>query len=311
MVITLTGIIVVLIGVIFFQYSSRRTRNNDLTYIHQQLNRIITHDTGEKLLLFTGDKQIIALLVEINHLLENNQYKSANYTRTELSMKKMISNISHDLKTPLTVVLGYLETLNRDSEISSEERQLLLTKVHHKAVEVLGLIHKFFDLARIEAGDKDIPLARVNLNEICERNMLQFYDILTSKGYEVHIDTPEKPVYVMGNEEALDRILNNLISNAIHHGGDGHVVGLIVDEDQEFSYIHIWDKGKGINAQHQDRVFERMFTLEDSRNQSNPGSGLGLTITKRLVQNLGGTIKLASNPYDRTMLTVQLPKLRY
>ena len=109
-----------------------------------------------------------------------------------------------------------------------------------------------------------------------------FYDLVTTKGFQVHIDIPERNIYALGNVEVLGRVLNNLISNAITYGDDGKTLGMTLRDDETSVYIDVWDKGKGIDESHIDKVFERMYTLEDSRNRSYQGSGLGLTITKRL-----------------------------
>jgi signal transduction histidine kinase len=311
MVIFLLIIIIILVGIIYFGYKSQKHRSANLKYIHEKLNSIIVNTTSEKLLVFTEDKEIIPILIEVNKILEHNQKIQADYSKAEISMKKMLSNISHDLKTPLTVVLGYIETIKLSSDISSEERQTLLSKVENKAKEVLELINKFFDLAKLESGDTDIPLTRINMNEVCRRNILVFYDILTNKGVEVIIDIPESNLYSLGNEEALDRIINNLISNAIKYGNQGMVLGLSLTSDEDYSYVEVWDKGMGISEIHKDMVFERMYTLEDSRNKSYQGSGLGLTITKRLVEKLGGEIILESNPYEKTSFTFKLKRITY
>ncbi|HEY4392300.1 MAG TPA: sensor histidine kinase [Paenibacillus sp.] len=311
MVIALVVLVVVLMVVIVIQYHAYRERSSNLEQIHNRLQEIITDGTSEKLLVFTDDQALIPVLIEINHLLEHNQQKEANFLKMEQSMRKMISNISHDLKTPLTVVLGYIETINLDPDMDVEEREVLLSKVHAKANEVLDLIREFFDLARLESGDKPIPLSRIHMNDICGKNMLNFYDTLTVKGFEVAIEIPDKPLLAWGNEEALDRVLNNLISNAIGHGGEGMAVGLTLRGDDEFVYIDVWDRGKGIDELHQDLVFERMYTLEDSRNKSYQGSGLGLTITKRLVEAQEGTIRIHSRPYEKTVFTVRLKRIAF
>lgn len=302
-------VIAVLLSVICFQYRIQKQRSNNLKYIIDKLNRVIDNSTGEKLLVFTDDKEIISMLIEINRLFDYNQKVLADYSKTEITMRKMLSNISHDLKTPLTVVLGYIETIRLDKNMSQDERDLLLTKVENKAQEVLELMNKFFDLAKLESGDKKITLTRVNVREICYKNLLEFYDVLNGKGIEVKIDIPEESIYSLSNEEALDRILGNLISNAIKYGEDGKLLGLSLRSDKDFVYIEIWDKGKGISELHKDRIFERMYTLEDSRNKLYQGSGLGLTITKRLVENMGGEIYLESIPYDKTAFTVKLKRI--
>lgn len=311
MIIFLLIIIVILAIIIYLQYSSQKSRSNNLKYVYEKLGDILDNNSSEKLMVFTDDKELIPVLMEINKLLNHDQKIFAEYSKNEIAMRKMLSNISHDLKTPLTVVLGYIETIKLDSDISSEEREVLLAKVENKTKEVLELINKFFDLAKLESGDKDIPLTRININEICRKNILAFYDILTNKGFEVVIDIPEENIYCMGNEEALDRIVNNLMSNAIKYGNEGNFLGLSLKSDEDNVYVEIWDKGKGISEIDKDRVFERMYTLEDSRNKLYQGSGLGLTITKRLVEKLGGEILLESKPCEKTAFTVKLKRINY
>lgn len=298
-------VVAILLTFIYSQRRSQASRSRQLSLVASNLSRIIGDESKERLLLFTDDEPLKALLAEMNRLLDRNQKLEAHFARTESAMRKMISNISHDLRTPLTVILGYLETIRLDHAIDPAEKDRLLAKVQAKAGEVLTLMNKFFDLARLESEDAPIPISTVQLNEACSRNILQFYDALTARGFEVIIRIPEQPIYVHGNEDAFDRILNNLISNAIRHGGDGKVIGLTLEREDEYARIDVWDEGKGIEEQHRDRVFERMYTLDDARNHAFQGSGLGLTITKRLVEHLGGTIHLYSNPNIKTIFTIR------
>jgi signal transduction histidine kinase len=311
MVIFLIIIIIVLAALNLLQYRSKNHHKENLVYIHKKLKRIINEQTDEKLLLHTEDKDMKQLLIEINRLFEHNQKIMADYNKMEISMRKMLSNISHDLKTPLTVVLGYIEIILNEPSRSKEETEELLQKVHGKTIEVLDLIKKFFDLAKLESGDKEIPLTRVNMNELCRKNILGFYEVLTSKGFHVEIEIPDENLYALGNEEELDRVFNNLISNAIQYGADGSFFGLTLKNDEHAVYVDVWDKGKGISELHKDLVFERMYTLEDSRNKSYQGSGLGLTITKRLVEKMDGQIFLTSRPYKKTTFTVKLKRITY
>ncbi|WP_018758825.1 HAMP domain-containing histidine kinase [Paenibacillus terrigena] len=311
MILALSVVIVILVGVIFFQFHSRRSHSKQLRHLRSEIERISSLATNEKLLLMTDDRELQSLLMEMNRLLEAQHQMYSDYAKMEMSMKKMVSNISHDLKTPLTVVLGYIEILHLDPNMQADERQRLLDKVHAKTKETLALIHDFFDLAKLESGDKEIPMARILMNERCSTTILDYYDILTEQGYQVHIEIPEHPIYGFGNDEALHRVLNNLISNSIQYGSLGKQLGLTLREDDASVYVDIWDRGKGIDAMHIDHVFERMYTLEDSRNKSYQGSGLGLTITKRLVESMGGSIHLRSKPYELTVFTVQLKKVKY
>lgn len=307
----LIGVIFLFAGWVYKLHQDNRRRSRQLGHIHDKLERILEDESSAKLLLFTGDPELRLLLTDINRVLELNQRILAERSGTEQSTRRMLSNISHDLKTPLTVVLGYLEAMELDPGMPDAERAELIRKVHRKANEVLGMIRQFFDLAKLEAGDLPVPLTRVHMNEVCRRNMLAFYEVLTGQGFEVNLSIPEKPIYAYANESALDRILDNLISNAIRYGGDGKVIGLSLREEEDRVCIDVWDRGKGIGEIHQSRVFERMYTLEDSRNKAYQGSGLGLTITKRLAEQMGGDVRLYSRPFEKTIFTVGLRPLRY
>ncbi|WP_155592628.1 sensor histidine kinase [Lysinibacillus cavernae] len=311
MMILLLLIIVLLIGINIFQWRVKKEQNNTIQYIHGKLQAIVNEQTNEKILVATTNPEIQQLLIAVNALLDHNQKVQATHQKMEDSMKRMLANISHDLKTPLTVVLGYIEMLQFPSSLSEKERQRLLTGVHGKTLEVLKIIHTFFDLAKLEAGDTDYPMTKVNVSEICRKNVLSFYDIITSMGLDIHITIPENSMYALGNEEALDRVLSNLLSNAIAYGADGNVMGVNVRNDETNIYIDVWDCGKGIDEYHIDSVFERMYTLEDSRNKSFQGSGLGLTITKRLVEIMNGSIRLSSIPYKKTIFTIALKRMMY
>lgn len=143
MLIILWIIIATLICIILFQYFSQKSRSENLVYIKGKLKQILNDNNEEKVLLVTDDKGLKDLLLQINKLLENNQKILAEYRKKEDSMRKMLSNISHDLKTPLTVVLGYIETINLDKGMHSDEKEVLLEKVHDKTIEVIDLINKF------------------------------------------------------------------------------------------------------------------------------------------------------------------------
>ncbi|MFE6812394.1 sensor histidine kinase, partial [Bacillus velezensis] len=276
-----------------------------------KLRKVVNEETGERLLLNTEDKYIKSLLIQINRLLDHNQKIKGNYNSIELSMRKMLSNISHDLKTPLTVILGYIEMINNDKSLTSEKVMSLLKTVNLKTVEVLALINRFFELVKLESGDKKLNSSRIDICEVSRKIILDYYEILISKEFEVVIDIPDDSVFVSGDEDAIERVLNNLITNAIQYGSDGKMVGLKIRITDNDVFVEISDKGKGINEMHKDRVFERMYTLEDSRNTNYQGSGLGLTITKRLVEQMEGSISLNSVPFKETTFSVRLRRIKF
>lgn len=294
-----------------FLFRSRLNLRTEIKYIRNKLRKVVNEETGERLLLNTEDKYIKSLLIQINRLLDHNQKIKGNYNSIELSMRKMLSNISHDLKTPLTVILGYIEMINNDKSLTSEKVMSLLKTVNLKTVEVLALINRFFELVKLESGDKKLNSSRIDICEVSRKIILDYYEILISKEFEVVIDIPDDSVFVSGDEDAIERVLNNLITNAIQYGSDGKMVGLKIRITDNDVFVEVSDKGKGINELHKDRVFERMYTLEDSRNTNYQGSGLGLTITKRLVEQMEGSISLNSVPFKETTFSVRLRRIKF
>ncbi|MEC1260256.1 HAMP domain-containing histidine kinase [Bacillus swezeyi] len=303
--------VIILASLNISQYKMKKHQNRNLKYITEKLNVMLKEHSADQILLGTDDKALRALLVQINLFTEDHQHITARFAKTEQSMKRMLTNMSHDLKTPLTVVLGYIEAIQSGSDMTEEERERLLEKVHQKTGEIIRLMNSFFDLAKLESEDKQMLLTKIHINEICRKNILQHYDAVQAKGFKAVIDIPDTPVYAHGDEEALDRILQNLLSNAIQYGADGKLIGLSLTYDDTRTVITVWDRGKGISEHDQQRVFERLYTLEESRNKAFQGSGLGLTITKRLVEKMGGEISLQSKPYEQTAFSITLKRMTY
>lgn len=278
-----------------------------LREISGKLKEIIEIDSDEQIMVFTENKELIELAAQINDLLEKHLKTKAVYRRSEIASKKMLTNISHDIKTPMTVILGYLEIMQLSETASSE----ILKKVADKAQDVMKMINQFFTLSKIESGDMDIGLSRVDICEACRESILDFYELLSNKEFQVVLNIPETPVLVQGNKVALQCILFNLISNVIRYGADGKYLEISLRNEEKNVYVDVTDNGKGIDKIFSDSIFDRLFTMEDSRNRKIQGNGLGLTIAKNLAVRLGGTITLESIPYIRTTFTIQLKKISF
>lgn len=301
---------------------NRETRAR-LKEISDKLSDILKNDSDEQVMVFTDDKILMELCGQINLLLLDRQKMKADFRKQEIASKKMLANISHDIKTPLTVILGYLEIMrlknSRNTNFAPSDAESnpgfqddyedeTLQKVEAKAKQVMELTDQFFTLAKLESGDKKIENTKININELCRENVLGFYELLIQKDFEVEISIPEQTVFVQGDREAIGRILCNLLSNAIRYGSDGKYMGFFLREESDFVCIDVVDRGKGIEKQFAASVFERLYTMEDSRNRSIQGNGLGLTIAKNLANQMGGDILLESEPGVQTVFTVRLKR---
>jgi len=262
-------VITVLTLVVLYQrFAFRRGIQTKLIQISRKLEEILKSDSDEKVMVFTDEPVLMELTGEINRLLLDRQKVKAEFRRGEIASKKMLANISHDIKTPLTVILGYLEIMRLTG--ADDE---MLKKVEAKAKQVVDLINQFFTLAKLEAGDANITISRINVSEICRESALGFY--------------------------------------AVRYGSDGKYLGIFLHEEKNGVSIDVTDRGKGIQKEFADRIFERLYTMEDSRNREVQGNGLGLTIAKNLAVQLGGDLCVESIPGIRTTFTVRLKKINY
>ena len=293
-----------LLIVVYQQLGQQAGMRRSLREISGKLQEIMETGSDERIYVFTEEKELQELAAQLNGLLERHLKVKADYRRSEIASKKMLSNISHDIKTPMTVILGYLEILRLKSGTPDE----MILKAECKAKEVMELINEFFTLAKLESGDMAPELSPIDVCEQCRKSILDYYELLTGREFQVEVDLPKEPVLVQGNQESISRILNNLISNAIRYGSDGRYLGLALRVEEKTAYVDVTDRGKGIEASFADSVFERLFTMEDSRNREIQGNGLGLTIARDLARQMGGEITLKSEPHVKTVFTVRLAR---
>lgn len=302
----LSLVILLLTGIVLYQRFSFYTGvRKQLQEISRKLEEILDTDSSEPVLVFTGNTALTELAAQINRLLEHHRKVNADYLRSRNAAKKMLANISHDIKTPMTVILGYLEIMRLNGTGTGE----MIVKTEQKAKNVMELISQFFTLAKLESGDTELSFSPIDVCGICRESILDFYEILTARNFQVELSIPETPVRIRGDREALQRILSNLISNSIRYGSDGSYLAMAVRTGERAVCIDVTDRGKGIEPPFADRIFDRLFTLEDAGNRNIRGNGLGLAIAKNLALQLGGTITLKSTPYVNTTFTVKFPKL--
>lgn len=253
-------------------------------------------------------KPVEDLSGELNRLIDYFQQSTERLLVLEDERKRMIASLSHDLRTPLTSLLGYIEALRSDSTLTAEERTEFLRIAADKGGALLERLQSFFELARLEADDAPSELRRMNLIDIVQEVLLGFYPDFQKAGIEPSVRLPDAPLHVRADGGGLRRILENLLSNALRYGRDGGEIGVAVREEGDFARVDVWDRGRGIPPADLPRVFERFYTGEDSRNASLRGTGLGLAIVRNLVEKQGGQIAASSRPGEKTVFSFSLHK---
>ncbi|WP_042205177.1 sensor histidine kinase [Paenibacillus durus] len=228
------------------------------------------------------DKQLEALLVEVNRLLSARQAERILHERKERQIRKQIANITHDLRTPLTSMLGYIELLQEDN-ISAEEAQEYLTVVENRAKALRSLIGGFYDLSRIEAGDYPVLLHKVNLQVLLKRALFDFYPEITAAGFQVTLDLSEGNCSVIADEEIVMRIYMNLLQNVLKHGHRSLHLFQGVKEGKCVTILS--NETSSLQEEDLPNLFERSFTADRARTEHN--TGLGLAVVKGLMQQMG------------------------
>lgn len=245
--------------------------------------------------------------IQLNRLMEHYQNTSIKYEKLEKIQKQMLSNISHDLRTPLTGIIGYLESVLDDKEMDREEIDDQLKIAHKKGLNLSKLLQQFFEYVKLEAEEQPLQLERLNLTELVKETVLLFIQPFKEKQIEPILNFSTEPIYTKGHPQSLERIFSNLIQNALHYGDQGKEIGIRMEQDGQQVRIEVWDRGKGIPATDLPYIFERLYTGIPSRNRSLQGSGLGLAITRILVEKHHGTIEVTSIPEVKTSFIIHLP----
>lgn len=268
----------------------------DLRRMSAMLDEIAGSDTNMRLTTGTSDKDVAALAVSINVMLERNRREHFEKVRAEAALKRAVTNISHDLRTPLTSALGYLQLLE-SPEHDDENTAQYLEIIRGRLNALSELMETLFEFARIIEGATVIDIQKVNIGNELRDVLSECYTELESKGFTVDVDIPDAPVICLCDKDALRRVLQNLLKNAYTHGREYLRVRL------DGGIIEIANKADGLDELDTERIFERFYTADASRTSKN--TGLGLAIVKELTARMGGQVN-ASISGDMLVVQVSL-----
>lgn len=249
------------------------------------------------------------LSANLNGLVDQFQQTLKRIHYLEHARKKMLAYLSHDLRTPLAAMLGYVEVLRTDHSLTPEERAEYLGIVFQRGTKLAEMLKDFFEFARLQAEESPLSLEPVDLAEKAREALLLVYPEATRVGVVAKVEIPERPVWAWANARAVDRVLHNLLVNALRHGKDGGVVGVAVREENDRVWVDVWDGGKGIEKQDLPYIFDPFYTGTRSRDAGRQGSGLGLAIVKHLVEKQQGTVTVSSVPGKRTTVSFALRRV--
>ncbi|MEZ6104570.1 MAG: ATP-binding protein [Pirellulaceae bacterium] len=221
--------------------------------------------------------------------------------------RDFVANVSHELKTPLSAIKAYAETLRMGAWDDLENRPRFVDEIETQAERLYSLILDLIQLARIESEDFTIVKEPVDLGEIIEEAIAPFLRVARSHQVELEVIHVDDGVHAYSDPDSLVTIIDNLVSNAIRYTKAGGQVTLRYGGDETNAWIEVADTGIGIAPEHQTRVFERFYRVDRARSRDVGGTGLGLSIVKHLSQALDGSIELSSKVGVGTRIRVVLP----
>ena len=272
-----------------------------------KLEKILKENSRERIKLYNLSANNKELVREINIFLDKYESISIDNKNYKDHHQKMISNISHDIRTPLTALMGYVDLLS-DNSVTKEKREEYVSIIKERGTALKDLMEEFFQVAKLECNDVDITIEKFNISEIVRKNIITFMNEINERNITPEINIGDEEIFALGDKNYMSRIITNLISNSLKYGYEGKVIGIDLKEDNKWVILSIWDKGKGIDKNELPYIFDRLYTGEKSRNRNFQGSGLGLSIVKNMVQHMNGIITAKSIPYEKTIFTVKIPK---
>lgn len=272
-------------------YHNLRASARDLADINHS-------ETNQKLRLSSPDRELERLTSEINLLLQQKQEGDILHRQTENELRQEIANISHDLRTPLTSILGYVQ-LMEDRRCTDEEREEYLTVIHSRAQALQILITGFYDLSRLEAGGYAFDLQAVPLETILYELAAAFYVDFTDRQMEPVIECEKDLPPVCADPQAVKRIFTNLIQNALKHGSG--TLRITAQRAGNRVLTSFTNPAPDLAEPDVPHLFDRFFTADRMRTGKN--TGLGLAIVRKLAQQMGGQ---ASASLESGRLTIVL-----
>ena len=227
--------------------------------------------------------------------------------RLESMRQEFVANVSHELKTPLSSIRAYAETLSAGAVNDPEHRGTFLHRIEEQADRLNNLIQDLLSLSRIESGRQTYDIATVNVADIVTTCIAENQDAANLKRIHLSCSDIQQDLRIQADEEGLAQIINNLIGNAIKYTSEGGEVTVVLRQQDSTICMDVRDTGIGIDEEHLTRVFERFYRVDKARSRELGGTGLGLAIVKHLAQAFGGNVTVTSQPTKGSTFTVQLP----
>lgn len=275
------GIILGVIGITLFVLC-----RIEFISIINQLNRINHHKTNQRVIIKGNSKISKELGRKINETLNEKHHSQEEHIRMEKELREMIANLSHDLRTPLTSISGYLQLLEKE-DIDEEKKKKYIQIISGRVQNLKGLIENFYELSKVDSEQYEIEYEEVHIGRILCELIAEFYQEFVDKDLDLQIKMDEQLPSIYGNGTAITRILLNLIQNTLRYAKK-NVEIKVTKQDQEVK-LSISNEAGALKEEDVPYLFDRFFMANRVRNGE--GTGVGLAVVKKLVTLLNGRVE--------------------
>jgi two-component system phosphate regulon sensor histidine kinase PhoR len=228
--------------------------------------------------------------------------------RLESLRRELVTNVSHELKTPLAAIKGYAETLRLGAINDHEHNLHFVRRIEEQADRLHKMILDILQIARVESGQESFDFCAVPVAELFQRCADQFAVAAAVKQIRLAVEPPLQPLSLYADEEGVQTIISNLVDNAIKYTPQGGRVTVQASPQDSLVVLEVADTGVGIAEQHLERIFERFYRVDKARSSELGSTGLGLSIVKHLAQAFGGNVSVESEPGRGSTFRVELPR---
>lgn len=298
----LFGLAAAILVILYLVYKLRHI-HEQISFMKDVLNDLKTGNLNRRILVQKND-MTRQICYDINQIAINSQSQLIHQKQSEQAYKRLMTSLSHDVKTPLASLVGYLDAVE-SKIVTGEEKDEYIHVASEKAQHLRHFVENLFEWVKLDSGEQIFHFERLDLNELSRSLIADWIPVFENSHFEYEIDIPEKECLIRIDVNAYTRILNNLLQNIMSHS-EGDKMTLRIRETQKTAEIAITDNGKGITPDNLPHIFERLYQCDTSR--SAKGNGLGLAITKELISVHKGTITANSIPGNGTEFIISLPK---
>lgn len=277
-------IIIMLIILCVLLICNTLIQKNKLKNLKQQIDYIYENETNKRITINGECKEIAT---SINKLIDKDKKRNIELRRMQKSMKNTLTSISHDIRTPLTSMSGYIQMLEKDN-ISAEKREEYINVVKGRITVVQNIVEQLFEFLRLENDELMLEKEKISVDDVLRDTLAIYYYDFLNKGKEAEptIIIPDKTINILGDKNALKRVFSNIIYNSLIHGEKDYKIEL--KEELDFIEISFSNYTNSIDKKDVEMVFERFFTSDKSKTKQT--TGLGLCISKMLVEKMDGNI---------------------